>query len=128
MTLTNERHFLWGGAMDPSTFEVVDRFLRNPPAILLMIVVALVVAHVLKMILERADSWAGRAGDVVIAVVEISITLVIAAVTLKAYVFDSLVPAEHSASWYQLPYVLLITLAVFGLASMIVYLHFKRLK
>ena len=114
--------------MDPSSLDAIDRLIRNPPAIVVLIVVTLLVTHALKHISVRADLWSGRQGKVIIGVIELVITLVIAILTLKAFLFQSFLPLGHSAAWHELPFALLVALMVFGLVSMIALWVFNWLK
>ena len=113
--------------MDSSTLDALDRFLRSPPMIILVIVAAVLVTHVLRLIFRHVDKWSGHEGDVLVLIIELVITLVVAALTLKVYVFDNLSPASHAA-WYEAPIFVLISLLLFALASMLMYWHFKRVK
>ena len=102
----------------------VDGIIRNPPAILFIFVVAALVAHVFKIVLEfltKRDQ-----PNVVIATLEIILVIVLSYVILHLYLTKDVSQNEPSPP-HSDPLVLTYILVTFTIISMIIYFFFQVL-
>lgn len=104
-----------------SVWREIDRLVRDPPIVILVVIGAILVSHVLHAILRFAGLWKDR-DDGMTIIIEVLITLVLAVLTMKAYFIGSMTPTVHSNEGAYL----LCGLIAFGVLSMVLYWLFHR--
>lgn len=100
-------------------------WLLQPPGWICAIIVAVIVAHALKLVLEFFQE---HREDSLIQALELLVTLVLAYLALEAYISGHVSEANKvTVPFYDQPIALVAILVFFSLLSLILYLAFKRL-
>src|SRR5690349_17971323 len=93
-------------------YLTVGDWLRSPPGWLVAILLAFLVAHLLKLILDILD----RTRDNTLNALEIIVTLCLIAATFHQ-AYENSVREHHQLGWFEQPLVFIGALVFFGLLS-----------
>ncbi len=99
----------------------INEWLKTPPGWVIAIIIALLVGHLLKLILDILD----RTKDHTINAIEIIVTLGLLAATFHQ-AYENSVNRLQEVAWFDRPLVFLAALVFFGILSGILVIIHKR--
>jgi hypothetical protein len=103
-------------------WQFIDGIIRNPPRIVLAILVAILVAHVLKMTFEFISNR--KQPNSLIITLELIVVIVLASLTAHLY-FERAMTVTESHGTLTETLLMVILLIFFTLISMVVYIFFR---
>lgn len=100
-------------------WQLIDGLIRNPPLWILVVIVALLVAHVISHIARTVDSLS--ADKRLFEVLEIVIVVVLTTLIFKLAFFESIEGGSVLHEWYKDWPSMLVLLLIFTFASLAAY-------
>jgi hypothetical protein len=98
---------------------MIGEFVRNPPSWLVAVIVAVLVSHALDKLIEVVRQRPTHNG--LVPIMELFSVFVLSFLALHAY-YEGVFKGKGHSAWYEGPFALVVTLCVFALASIGLYL------